>query len=207
MDDPAWLTLARELQAIAQIGLTYTRDEFDAQRYERVRELAATIMAAGWGVETERIVDLFRHEVGYATPKVDIRGAAFRDGRIMLVREVSDRRWTLPGGWADVNQSAAECAVREIAEESGFEARAVKLAAVWDYARHGHVSRHPHSIYKIFFVCEITGGEGRAGLETSEVAFFPEDGLPELSLGRITAPQIRRMFEHWRRPELPADFD
>jgi ADP-ribose pyrophosphatase YjhB (NUDIX family) len=207
MNEPDWLTHARELQAIAQIGLAYTKDKFDAERYERIRALAAAIMASGSGTEAEQVLELFRQEIGYATPKVDVRGVVFLEGHIMLVREISDGKWTLPGGWADVNQSPAECVEREIAEESGFQARAAKLAAVWDYRRHGHVSRHPNSIYKMFFRCEIIGGEPHCGAETSEVGFFAEDDLPDLSLGRVTAHQIHRMFEHWRRPEIPTDFD
>jgi ADP-ribose pyrophosphatase YjhB (NUDIX family) len=124
-----------------------------------------------------------------------------------MVREASDGGWTLPGGWADVNQSAAECVEREIAEESGFSARAIKLAAVFDYRKQGHRSRHPASIYKIFFLCEITGGEPRASEETTEVGFFAEPNLPELSHGRITTAQIRRMFEHRRQFALPTDFE
>jgi ADP-ribose pyrophosphatase YjhB (NUDIX family) len=151
------------------------------------------------------VLELFRQDTGYATPKVDVRGAAFRDGRVLMVREVSDGGWTLPGGWADVNQTAAECVVREIAEESGFQARAVKLAAVHDYRK-----RHPprlDSIYKIFFICELTGGSASPSDETSEVAFFSRQDLPSLSLGRTTAEQIELMFAHAEHPELPADFD
>src|SRR5262245_49515037 len=122
MSDPLWLTLARELQAIAQTGLAYAQDRFDIQRYERVRELSCELMAQGSELDKAKILELFRGETGYATPKVDVRGACFVDGRVLLVREISDGRWTLPGGWADVNQSAAECVVREIFEESGFEA-------------------------------------------------------------------------------------
>jgi len=207
MNEPDWLTHARELQAIAQIGLAYTKDRFDAERYKRIRAIAAAIMASGSGTEVEQVLQLFSQEIGYATPKVDVRGVVFRDRCVMLVREISDGRWTLPGGWADVNQSASECVKRETEEESGFHVHVTRLAAVWDYRRHGHVSRHPHSIYKMFFHCEIVGGEAHGGAETSEVGFFAEDDLPDLSLGRVTAPQIRRMFEHGRRPELPTDFD
>ena len=113
MSEPTWLMIARELQAIAQTGLAYTDNGFDRERYERVRELAASLMAEGSGADREKILELFRQDLGYATPKIDVRGAAFVDGRILLVREVSDGLWTLPGGWADVNQSAAECVVRE----------------------------------------------------------------------------------------------
>jgi ADP-ribose pyrophosphatase YjhB (NUDIX family) len=205
--EPHWLRMARELRAIAQTGLAFSVDRFDRQRYERLRELAASMLAEGSGERYEVIIELLREGWGYTTPKVDVRGAAFVDGRVLMVREVSDGNWTLPGGWADVNQSAAECVVREIAEESGFEARARKLAAVRDYQRSGHPPRNVDSIYKMFFICEIIGGSARASDETSEVAFFARDALPPLSLGRTTAVQIDRMFQHAEHPELATDFD
>jgi ADP-ribose pyrophosphatase YjhB (NUDIX family) len=207
VNDPQWLSIARELRAIAQTGLAFTTDRFDRQRYERVRELAGSMLALGSGADYDVIRSILLEDKGYATPKVDVRGAAFVDGRVLLVREISDGKWTLPGGWADVNQTAGECVVREIAEESGFEARILKLAAVHDYQKSNHPTRHIDSIYKMFFICEITGGAARISDETSEVAFFPRDELPPLSLGRSTAAQIDRMFQHAEHPELPADFD
>src|ERR1700722_20041425 len=207
MADPHWLSMAQELRAIAQTGLTFTTDRFDRLRYERIRELAAAMVAQGSGGDYATILGILAGDKGYATPKVDVRGAAFVDGRVLLVREISDGRWTLPGGWADVNQSAAECVVREITEESGFEARTLKLAAVHDYQRSNRPARHIDSIYKMFFICEITGGAARASDETSEVAFFARDALPPLSLGRTTAAQIDRMFQHAEDPQLPTDFD
>ena len=205
-DEPQWLTIAREVRAIAQTGLTFTADGFDHQRYRRLQELAAMMLAQDSGGH-ESILHLLRQEKGYATPKVDVRGAAFVDGRILMVREISDGKWTLPGGWADVNQSAGECVVREIAEESGFRARALKLAAVYDYQRSNHPAHHIDSIYKMFFICEIVGGAASASDETSEVAFFPRNELPPLSLGRTTAAQIDRMFHHREHLELATDFD
>jgi ADP-ribose pyrophosphatase YjhB (NUDIX family) len=207
IDEPLWLSIARELQAIAQTGITFSKDAFDLQRLHRIRELSALMMASASSAPFEKVLDLFNEETGYPTPKVDVRGAAFIDNHVLLVRESSDGRWTLPGGWADVNQSAAECVVREIVEESGYQCRATKLAAVWDYSKQGHRPRHPASIYKVFFVCEIIGGSARPSHETSEVAFFPADALPPLSGGRITASRIRRMFAHAAHPELPSDFD
>jgi ADP-ribose pyrophosphatase YjhB (NUDIX family) len=206
MQEPQWLRIAREVRAIAQTGLAFNADGFDHQRYQRLRELAALLMAQGSAAEHETILELLRQEKGYATPKVDVRGAAFQDGRVLMVREISDGKWTLPGGWADVNQSAGECVVREIAEESGFTARALKLAAVYDYQKR-NPSPHIDSIYKMFFICEIVGGAASASNETSEVAFFPRNELPPLSLGRTTAAQIDRMFEHREQLELPTDFD
>ena len=206
-DDPQWLAIARELRAIAQTGLAFTADRFDRQRYDRVRELAASMLAQGSGADYGAILGVLLEDRGYATPKVDVRGAAFVEGRVLLVREISDGKWTLPGGWADVNQSAAECVVREIAEESGFEAKARKLAAVRDYQKSGHPPRNLDCIYKMFFICDITGGSARASDETSEAAFFPRDALPPLSLGRTTAAQIDRMFHHAEHPDTPTDFD
>jgi ADP-ribose pyrophosphatase YjhB (NUDIX family) len=204
--EPSWLTIGRELQAIAQIGLAFSQEPYDRLRYERIRELAVSLIAQGSGLEDGAMLDYFRRETGYATPKVDVRAATFLEGRVLLVREISDGAWTLPGGWADVNQSAAECVVREVAEESGYMVKAVKLAAVYDYRKRNR-PLHLDSIYKMFFICELLGGSARASIETSEAAFFPRDALPPLSVGRTTAQQIARMFEHAERPDLPADFD
>jgi ADP-ribose pyrophosphatase YjhB (NUDIX family) len=205
-DEPTWLTLGRELQAIGQIGLAFSENPYDRQRYERIRELAASLMARRGGLDEGALLERLRLDTGYATPKVDVRGAAFLEGKVLLVREISDGAWTLPGGWADVNQSAAECVVREVAEESGYIVRAVKLAAVYDYRKRNR-PLHLDSIYKMFFICELLGGSAGASIETSEAAFFALDALPTLSVGRTTAQQIVRMAEHARRPELPADFD
>jgi ADP-ribose pyrophosphatase YjhB (NUDIX family) len=205
--EPQWLTWARELQAIAQTGLTFSKDPYDLERYQRLRTLSLQIMAAESSTPLQRLEQLFEQDVGYPTPKVDVRGAVIRGGEILLVREVSDGRWTLPGGWADVNVSAGDNVEREIREESGYEARARKLVAVWDSHRQGYVYPHPHTIYKMFFLCELVGGQAKTSLETSEVAFFPVAALPELSLGRVNAGQIARLFEHARRPDLPTDFD
>ena len=204
--EPLWLTIGRELRALAQTGLTFSRDPFDRQRYERIRELAASLIAHASTEENSALLELFRHETGYATPKVDVRAAAFADGRVLLVRELSDGAWTLPGGWADVNESAAECVMREVTEESGYQARAVKLAAVYDYRKRNR-PHHLDSIYKMFFICELTGGSARASIETSDAAFFARDALPPLSTGRTTAEQIERMFQHAERADLPTDFD
>ena len=204
--EPAWLAIGRELKAIAQIGLTFTRDPFDRERYERIRELSAALIAQGSGHDIRSLLEAFRAEAGYATPKVDVRAAVFADRRVLLVREVSDGFWTLPGGWADVNESPSMSAVREVVEESGFEARAVKLAAVYDYRKRNR-PQHLDSIYKLFFICELTGGSARPSIETSEVAFFARHELPPLSVGRTTAAQIERMFSHAEEAGLPTDFD
>jgi ADP-ribose pyrophosphatase YjhB (NUDIX family) len=207
--DPPWLTWAREIQAIAQTGLAFEPNAYDRDRYERLRELAAEILARHSGASVPEIAALFAGQHGYATPKVDVRGAAFdKAGRILMVREVADAgRWTLPGGWADVNLTAAENVVKEMREESGYEVRARKLAAALDRTRQGHAAG-VFSCVKLFYICDIVGGDARTSSETSEIGWFAEHALPaDLSLGRVLPAQLRRMFAHARDPQLPADFD
>ncbi len=204
--DSKWLEWLKKLQAIAQNGLTYSENPFDIERFKSLQAIAAEIMATYTNVEHSYILDLFAREVGYATPKVDVRAAVFRDNTILLVKERSDGCWTLPGGWGDVGESPSEVAVKEAYEESGYHTRAVKLLAVYDRDKQGHPP-FPYYIYKLFFLCELVGGSPSPSIETEEVEFFPEDGIPELSLGRVTPAQITRLFEHYRNPDLPTDFD
>lgn len=202
-----WLAWARRIQAIAQNGLAYTENPYDVERYGQLRELAAEIIAAHSGLTIERACELFLEERGYATPKVDVRGVVFKDGGILLVRELADKgRWTLPGGWVDVGESPREAVAREVREESGYETRPVKLLAVYDKRKHSHPPDLTH-IYKLFILCEFIGGEASKSIETEGAAFFREDEIPELSIGRTTKEQLTRMFEHLREPDLPADFD
>jgi ADP-ribose pyrophosphatase YjhB (NUDIX family) len=209
MAEPDWLVWARQLQAVAQSGLTFTQDPYDRERYEAMRRLAAQIMVAHSGAELTHVEGLFAEQSGYATPKVDVRGAVFHDdGSLLMVREATDGRWSLPGGWADVNQSPREAILREVLEESGFEVGIQKLAAVFDRSRHPHFPPRPFHVYKLFFVCTILGGAPRTSLETTEIGFFTEENLPaDISIGRVVPYQIGRMFEHYRAPELPTEFD
>ena len=205
--DPKWLAWAQRLQAIAQTGLTYAQDPFDEERYRAVRRIASEILAEGSGTEVEAIQALFARDEGYATPKIDLRAAVFREEAVLLVRERSDGLWTLPGGWADIGESPAECVAKEVREESGFEVRPVKLLAALDKHRQGNRLANPHYTYKLFFLCELLGGTATPSLETSEVAFFPEHALPPLSTARVTPAQVARVFAHRRNPDWPADFD
>ena len=200
------LDWARKVRAIAQNGLQFTRDAFDRERYEKLQALTDSLVADELGLPLEEVKSLWQYDSGYVTPKVDVRGAVFRDEKILLVRERSDGKWSLPGGWVDINDSPADAIVREIYEESGFRARAVKLAALFDRQRHPHPPSMYH-IYKLLFLCELTGGEAQVSNETDAVEFFPLSSLPELSSGRITRNQIERMFEHHRQRDLPTDFD
>jgi ADP-ribose pyrophosphatase YjhB (NUDIX family) len=196
----------RKVQAIAQNGLAFTSDPFDRERYQQLQELAESALHTELDVPLERARALWEGEHGYATPKVDVRGAVFEAERVLLVRERSDGRWTLPGGWVDVNDAPSQAVAREILEESGYQARAVKLAALVDKNRHAHPPG-VHHIYKLLFLCELLGGQPATGTETDAVAFFPLTALPELSTGRILKSQIQRLYQHQLDRTLPTDFD
>jgi ADP-ribose pyrophosphatase YjhB (NUDIX family) len=206
MQDFRWLHWAQQLQAVAQTGDAYANNDYDRQRYDQVRNVAAAMIAAGAGAEPQAIAELFRREGGYATPRMDVRAAVFRDERILMVQERSDGLWTLPGGFADVGDSPSGAVEREVHEESGFEVRAIKLAALVDRNRHPHPPFGFH-LWKAFFLCELLGGEAQPSIETSAVGFFAEDDLPPLSRGRISVRQVQHMFEHHRNPQLAASFD
>jgi ADP-ribose pyrophosphatase YjhB (NUDIX family) len=202
-----WADWGKRLQAIAQNGLTFAQNHYDTERYHAVRHIAAEMIAEGCSMEPAAVLGVLDKETDYATPKVDVRGVVFRDDKILLVRERVDGRWTPPGGWADVGASPAENVVREVFEESGFSTRAEKLLAVYDRSKHPHEPPMPFHVYKIFVLCSITGGKETPSTETDAVGFFGENEIPELSIGRVTPAQIRRLFEHHRNPNLPTDFD
>ena len=204
---PQWLEWVRRLQSVAQTGLEYAKDPYDRQRYDEIRRIAADIAAKSDGLpDVEPVLNLFKNEMGYATPKVDLRIAVFDQSRILLVKERSDSLWTLPGGWADVGESPAIAARREVREESGYEVVIKKLAAVLDRDRHSHPQLAYH-VYKLFFIGELCGGQARESIETSDVEFFSENAIPPLSLTRVIPEQIRHMFAHFRNPALPTSFD
>jgi ADP-ribose pyrophosphatase YjhB (NUDIX family) len=203
------LELYRSLHALARTGLHFCRDEYDRERYEQIERIAAELLGAGAGLSPSAIEARWSAETGYVTPKVEVRGAVFRgeDGHVLLVREAADGQWTLPGGWADVNDSPSVAVRREIEQEAGYRTRVVKLAALYDRsASHGHPPSIFHS-WKAFFLCEIEGGEARGSYETDAVGFFDPQALPAMSVGRCTPQQVLRMRRHWLDRSIPTDFD
>ena len=206
-NEPKWLAWAKSLQAIAQNGLIFAANHFDIERYESVRVIAADIMASYTQVDKQFVLDLFNDQSGYATPKVDVRGVVFQGDKVLLVKEVVDGCWTLPGGWADPNEMPSEAAAREVWEESGYEVKPVKLLMVYDRSKHGHEPPMPFHVYKLFFLCELVRGEVKTSMETSAVGFFGENEMPPLSLARLTPSEVVRLFEHYRNPTLLTDFD
>ncbi len=196
------LTISRELAAIAQAGLTYTRDDFDRERFLRLLAIADELFA---GAAPAPPFSRPR-ELGYPTPKTDVRAAVFRDDSVLLVRETATGAWTLPGGWADVNLSPAENAEKECLEESGYAVKARAVTSIVDRDRAGYPP-HANAIYKIFMLCDLVGGAPKTSSETSAVAFFPVDRLPELDRERVCAEEILRAYSFLKNPVQPAAFN
>jgi ADP-ribose pyrophosphatase YjhB (NUDIX family) len=200
-ESPDWIALSRELKSIAEAGLRFSEGPYDLERYRRLHELASLPMQVAapdfkWPVE-----------FGYATPKVDVRAAVFDEHkRILLVQEASSGLWTLPGGWADLNGSPAENAVKEVREESGMEVEATKLIACWDKDRQGH-PRQPEHIYKLVFLCRLIGGNLTTSHETTDADFFAAENLPPLCPHRAALHYLDLAWEHAENLALPTAFD
>lgn len=201
-----WLDWAREIQALAQTGYYYTENEYDRYRYQRLIEIAAEITSEYTSLEYPELLQVYTNQLGYATPRVDVRGAVIRDGKLLMVREIRDGGWTMPGGWADVGDIPSAAAEREVWEEAGFHVRAQRVVGVYDANRVGPLDLF-HA-FKVVFLCDILDGEPRPSAETSEVAFFGPEEIPEVLSGERTRPRhIVDVFKVWRQPDLPTIFD
>jgi ADP-ribose pyrophosphatase YjhB (NUDIX family) len=205
--EPKWIGWARELQAIAQTGLHFSESEYDRERYRKILGVSTQMFADHSGEPLEIIRNLFAKQSGYATPKVDVRGVVFRERKLLLVQERSDGLWTLPGGWADVNDSPSEAVEREVVEESGFKAKAERMLAVFDRAKQNNDPPFPFHVYKLFILCRLVGGEAGTTFETTGVNFFGENEIPPLSISRTSRNQIQFCFESLRNPDAACWFD
>ena len=202
-----WLDIAKELQAIAQTGLTFTENKYDAERYQMIRDISVRILHEYTDTPIEKIKGVFAFETGYQTPKVDIRGVVFRNNKILMIKEDVDGKWTLPGGWADIGLSPFEIAKKEVYEEAGLEVTPERLLAVYDKAKDADHPQDYYHIYKLFILCSDSGGEVKTGMETTDVGWFTLDTIPPLSTPRITMKQIKRMFEYKDNPLSMVDCD
>ena len=200
-----WLRWAVELQSLAQAGLAYGKDVYDLERYTRIREIAAEMLVEPSGLPLERVKDLFCRETGYQTPKLDSRAAIFQDGKVLLVQE-NDGRWSLPGGWVEVDLSVGENTVKEAKEEAGVDVVPERLIAVQDRARHNQ-PLYAYGVCKIFVLCKLLGGRFEKNFETLQSRWFGEDELPALAEEKNTAQQIRMCFQASRDPNWKVQFE
>ena len=196
---------AMELQSLAQAGLFYGHDVFDKERYQRIRDIAAEMMAMRTDIPVEKLKDLFCGDSGYQTPKVDTRAAVFQDGRILLVKEKSGK-WSIPGGWCDYNMSPADNTVKETKEEAGLDVVVKRVISVQDRANH-NLPLYAYGVVKIFYLCEAVGGSFSENIETTESRCFSEDELPELATEKCNAEQVKMCFEAYRSAHWETQFD
>ena len=204
-DSPKWLVLAREVYTLSQAGLTYSGNEYDIQRYKRLQEISAEMLASQSELSQAAILQSFSMQSGYATPKIDVRGAVIRDGKILLVREKADGRWAMPGGWGDIGDAPAAMVAREVWEESGFRVSVDKLVGVYDANRLQPLEFY--HVYKLIFMCAITSGEATTSIETLDVDFFELDKLPPLSETRTNKRMLDEVFAHAAQPGRPTYFE
>lgn len=201
-----WLKWAKQLQSIAQSGLEYSKDKFDIERFQQIRELSIEIMSEYTDMDNSKVRTLFANETGYQTPKVDIRAAIFKDDKILMVNETSDNKWSLPGGWADIDLSICENVIKESMEEAGAKVKPKRVIAVLD--RNKHINdTYPYSVYKFFVECDYIEGKHKKNIETSKSGFFTLNTLPELSVGRNTKSQIEMCFKARKENTFETIFD
>jgi ADP-ribose pyrophosphatase YjhB (NUDIX family) len=200
-----WIEWAQEIFSLSQAGLTYSQNEFDIARYQRLQELTAEMIASQSEITKESVLTSFSMQAGYITPKVDVRGAVVRDGKILLIQERADGKWAMPGGWADLGNSPASVAEREVWEESGYRVKSEKVVAVIDANRIEPFEFY-HA-YKLIFLCKLLDGEPRISYETLAVDFFDPDHLPTLSSYRTDESMVQEVFAHIQDPNRPTAFD
>ena len=201
-----WLDFAIRIQSIAQAGLLYGKDQYDKERYGELRKIAAEMISEKTDISVEKVYDLFCNETGYQTPKVDTRAAVFMDDKILLVHE-NNGTWSLPGGWCDVDQSIASNTEKEVKEEAGFTVKAEKLIAVQDWRKH-NVTNYAYGVVKAFVMCRYESGNFEKNIETTEIAFFGKDEIPDyLAVEKCTREQIIMCFEAYEKPEMSTLFD
>ena len=205
VQSPKWLELAQEIFSLSQSGITYSGNQYDIDRYRRLQEITAEMIASQSEMGKESVLESFSMQAGYITPKVDVRGAVVRDNKILLIQERADYKWAMPGGWADLGNSPASVAEREVFEESGFHVKAEKVVAVIDANRIQPMEFY-HA-YKIIFLCTILDGEPRISHETLAVDFFDLNNLPQLSMYRTNEDMLREVFAHVQDPARPTAFD
>jgi ADP-ribose pyrophosphatase YjhB (NUDIX family) len=203
---PQWLNWAREIQQLSQTGLAFAVTDYEKLRYKRLTEITAEIVAYHTSLEKEAVEKVLMMQPGYATPKIDVRAAVIKDDKILLVQEISDERWAMPGGWADVGDIPSEVAVRETKEESGYDVKPTKVIGVYDANRMGGQLEFFHA-FKIVFLCELIGGEAATSDETQDVSFFNFDDLPPLSLNRTNDKHIKEIFAHLKNLQRSTFFD
>jgi ADP-ribose pyrophosphatase YjhB (NUDIX family) len=201
------LELIKRIKALSDAGLVYTENGYDVERFEEIRALSLELMGIVTKQPLDILDDFYLPEKDYPTPKVDIRGLILTDRKeILLVQERVDNKWTLPGGWGDVGYSPSEVIRKEIREETGLHAVAVRLLAVYDKKCHPHPPQ-PFYVYKLVFFCKVIEGSINPGFDMMAANYFDLQNLPPLSEDRILKSQIEQLYRMAIDTEKEAYYD
>ena len=206
MNSDDLLGYARRLFTMASAGITFANNDFDRERYQELMRLSEEFTSKAGELPLLDVQQNFAMQLGYPTPKVEVRAAVFRDGEVLLVKELADGYWSMPGGWADIGEGPAQMVIREVHEETGFEVKVDKLVAVYNH----NTQRPPLEFfhcYKLLFLCSIIGGFARPSYETPEVGFFRLDVLPPLSKGRTHPSMLAEALAHYTDASRPTWFE
>lgn len=201
-----WLKWAIEIQSLAQTGLEYTDNVYDIERYERLREISAEMLAEKADLSIEKVKNLFCNETGYQTPKIDTRAAVFKDNKILLTHE-NNGTWSLPGGWCDVLESVKSNTIKEVKEETGLDVEAIKVIAIQDRNKHNKPI-YAYGVCKVFILCDIIGGEFKKNIETIEIKYFSQNEIPNnLAEEKTNKEQIEMCFKAYNDKNWQTQFD
>ena len=201
-----WLKWAIEIQSLAQAGLEYTNNVYDIERYERLREISAEMIAEKTDLNIDKVKNLFCNETGYQTPKIDTRAVIFKDNKILLVHE-NNGTWSLPGGWCDVLESIKSNTEKEVKEETGLNVEAIKVISIQDRNKHNKPI-YAYGVCKVFVLCDIIDGEFIKNIETTEIKYFSLDNLPNnLAEEKTNKEQIEMCFEAYKDKNWQVQFD
>ena len=178
--------------AITDTGLTYTKDPYDRERYEDLRQILCSLLQDQTKLNKEELTAILKPTGSYATPLMDVRAWIVQDQKICLVRGQGEETWALPGGFGEVGYSPKENIRKEVQEETGFSAEVGSLLAVFDTNRFQLQNKQ---YAKFVFDCQLLDGHFNENQEVAELGFFDIASLPPLSEKRITQEQMEILWQ------------
>lgn len=210
MQNNSIIDIAKKVRTISEIGLLYSTNDFDKERYSELKILSEQMMDATHHFSPYSASSLYNPTIDYPTPKVDIRALVLnKQNEILMVQERADSCWSLPGGWADIGATPSEVAIKEVLEETGLEVECFSLAAVFDKRVHPHPPE-PYYVYKLVFYCRIKDSSPltvKPAFDVLDAGWFNINALPALSENRILPSQVATVYNNIIQNNFLTTFD